>query len=473
MSFTASFGTVWKAHNSTLQGSHNLEVPVTLKEDCSVLNPSLLVDLTASQIFGDGTLNHCFISQFHRYYFVVNWTWERGLWRADCSVDVLATWRGAIGASRQYILRSSAESDGTVYDTMYPTKNAITDTYVSTGSPWTLTGGYYVVGIINKQGSQFGAVNYYGFTPGQFSALCDKLFGTDYLSSTEIEDITKDITLETWKSLYNPFQYIVSCVYIPCDISDKLQAATVYVGYWSMGLQAGQLVSVQPARVSLSLPWSGTHPDAARGDYVYCGPYTETDLDIQPFGHIQLPADLVYKNQGVLCQIEVDVITGLGTCFVGGRATPYTTLQCMVGVPIQMAQMSRDYLGTAATALSGITSTVGAALTEGPTGLKVLGAVSSAVSAIDSTVRAQVPRLSTLGSTGGFSALVALPVLVIRFRALVGDDPNRLGRPLCQEKTIADIPGYILCNNAKINTNGTDDENQKIVSLMNGGFLYE
>lgn len=469
MAILAKFGVVMKKHNSTLQGSHTLEVPVSLKENSSIMSPSFLVNLSSSQIFtASGTLNHVYIQHFSRYYYISNWTWENGVWRADCTVDVLATWRSIIGGSSQYILRASADSDGAVFDSMYPVKNVITENYQAVPSPWTISGGYYVVGIINKQGSSFGAVNYYAFTPGGFSTLCDKLFGSDYLSSAEISAIEQDMSMETWKSLYNPFQYIVSCIYIPVDISSRLTSATVYVGYWSLGITAGKLTNVQPVSTTLTITWTGTHPNAGRGTYVYCGPYTETDLDIQPFGHVQLPSDIVYADGGVTLAIEVDVITGVGTCYVGGRAAPYMMMQSMVGVTIQMAQMARDYMGTATTAITGVAGTVGAALSG-----DIAGAIASGASAIDSTVRSQVPRLSTLGSTGGFSALTTPAILIVRFRSIVDEDNNRLGRPLCKERTISDIPGYVLCENAAVNTRGTSEENSMIVDYMNGGFFYE
>lgn len=470
MALNANFGVVYKKHNSTVQGSHTLEVPVSLKDYSSIMTPSLIVNLSSSQIFtSSGTLNHVYIPHFGRYYYVANWTWENGVWRADCTVDVLATWKSIIGSSSQYILRASADSDGTVFDSMYPVKNAITETFNAVSPPWTVSDGYYVIGIINKQGSAFGAVNYYAFTAGGFSTLCDKLFGSDYLSSTEIAAIEQDMSMETWKSLYNPFQYIVSCVYVPVDISSRLTTATVYVGYWSLGLTAGKLVDVRPVPVTLTLTWPATpHPNESRGTYVYCGPYTEVDLDVQPFGHVQLPSDIVYADGGVSLAIEIDVITGVGTCYVGGRGSPYMTMQSMVGVTIQMAQMARDYMGTATTAISGVAGTVGAALSG-----DIAGAIASGASAIDSTVRSQVPRLSTLGRTGGFSALTTPVILIIRYRAIVDEDNNRLGRPLCKEKTISTIPGYILCENAAVNTRGTSEENSMIVDFMNGGFYYE
>ena len=120
MSFNVLFGTVYKRHNSTFRGasgSHWLSLACTLKEECSINSPSLLVDIAGTQLAANGnTLNHCYIAYFDRYYFIDNWTYERGRWRADCSIDVLATWRDTIGNSSQYILRSASDSDGTVFD---------------------------------------------------------------------------------------------------------------------------------------------------------------------------------------------------------------------------------------------------------------------------------------------------------------------------------------------------------------------
>ena len=101
------------------------------------------------------------------------------------------------------------------------------------------------------------------------------------------------------------------------------------------------------------------------------------------------------------------------------------------------------------------------------------GAISNAVSGIDSTIRAQVPRLSTMGANGGFASLVQAPVTIYTYYDLVDDDNDRLGRPLCRHRTISDIAGYILCENASVETGGTFEENQEISRLMNGGFYYE
>ena len=474
MSFNVLFGTVYKRHNSTFRGasgSHWLSLACTLKEECSINSPSLLVDIAGTQLAANGnTLNHCYIAYFDRYYFVDNWTYERGRWRADCSIDVLATWRDTIGNSSQYILRSASDSDGTVFDSMYPVKNVITTSYSNDTNPWNLYGGTYVVGTISGNGMGVGCVGYYALNSQQFRDLCNYLFG--YVGQNgyfDVTEITKDMTLDTFKAIYNPFQYICSAMYLPFSLAGMNPSQqNIDVGYWNIPVQGGRLVTITPYTTTRTLTWSGTHPNDNRGDYVYCNPYTRVDLDFQPFGHFQLPSDIIYARGGIELGIRVDTITGKGTCYIGGVVEPIMTVEAQVGVPIKLSQMATDYLAVASTVTQGVANTVGSIMKG-----DVAGAISNAASGVDSAIRSQVPTMSTMGNNGGFSALTQAPVAVFTYYSLVDEDNTRLGRPLCKQRTINTLSGYILCENASVETGGTYEENQQISQLMNTGFYYE
>lgn len=466
MALECVFGATNKKHNSTYTGLHEVATSIVLKENCSVTNPSVLVDLTAAEIFNihGETLNHAYIPQFKRFYFVDNWTWERGRWRADMSVDVLATWKDEIGASSQYILRASNDSDGTILDTMYPTKNVISERQDSAPSPF--GNGSYVIGVIGNTAWN-GAVSYYAFSSSEFASLSSYLFGDSGVY--DFNEITQDISRETWKSLYNPFQYIASCMYIPMDISaNMIGVANVHAGYWTLPIRPQVLSTGLPVQESFSIPWAGTHPDEARGNYVYCNPYTQVDFSFPMFGFTQLPSDIVYKQGGVSGTISVDLVTGEGTLYLGTSNFPYCVLKAQVGIPIKIAQMTTDVMGTAITAASGVAGTVGAALSG-----DIAGAISTGISAIDSTVRAQVPRLSTMGGAGGFSSLIYPPRAVYRYYKLVDEDNTHLGRPLCAKRRIDTLGDYMLCEGAAVDTTGTFEENKMISNLMNTGFYFE
>lgn len=458
MAIVVQFGKVAKKNNSTYTGTFTKSLYCILKESCSVLTPSIFVQTTNPSAY-----NYCYIADFSRFYYINNWTYERGRWLAECSVDVMATYKDQIGASTQYILRASNDSDGSIMDTMYPTKNVISERQASATSPW--RDGIYVIGVVASR-SINGAVSYYAMTTSEFSSLCSYLFGG---SIYDFNEITQDITRETWKSLYNPFQYIVSCMFIPMDISANYgHYINVRVGYWDIPVSGYTLSSRIPVEEGFVIPWTGSHPDDARGDYVYCNPYTQVDFSFPAFGFVQLPSDIVYKQGGVVGNVSVDIITGEGTLYLGDTTFPYMVLKAQVGIPIKLAQMSTDVMGIATTAVSGVAGTVSKALSG-----DIAGAIANGASAIDSTVRSQVPRLSTTGSSGGFSSLIYPPRAVFRYYKLVNEDNTRLGRPLCQHKRISDIGGYLLCENAAVNTPGTMEESQRVQAIMNAGFYYE
>ena len=71
------------------------------------------------------TWNYLHIPSFGRYYFINDWTVSGDFWTAHCTVDVLASFKSAIGESEQYVLRSSAENNPNLTDTMYPLQSAV------------------------------------------------------------------------------------------------------------------------------------------------------------------------------------------------------------------------------------------------------------------------------------------------------------------------------------------------------------
>ena len=64
----------------------------SLRGESSVINPSFLIEHSNPSGF-----NYCYISDFGRYYFITNITSVRtGIWRIDCSVDVLMSFKTQI-----------------------------------------------------------------------------------------------------------------------------------------------------------------------------------------------------------------------------------------------------------------------------------------------------------------------------------------------------------------------------------------
>lgn len=76
--------------NKTLGTS--LELTGALRGESSVVNPSFLIEDSNPSLY-----NYCYIEDFGRYYFITNITSVRtGIWKIDCAVDVLMSFRTEI-----------------------------------------------------------------------------------------------------------------------------------------------------------------------------------------------------------------------------------------------------------------------------------------------------------------------------------------------------------------------------------------
>lgn len=455
MGISVEFYTFSKNSNSTKQPNGNGTVySCNLIEPCSVVNPVIALAIQ-SKPYG---FNYAKISEFGRFYFVNDWTYSGGRWIATLNVDVLASWKSYIGSQRQYILRSSARSDGNIIDTLYPTKNVVSrDFSIGEGAEgeifkYSITDGSFIVGIINADSSAIGCVSYYQFSNSQFRALCDKLMGT----TDWMYDGIDEISLELTKVLFNPFQYIASCMWFP--FAGGGGGSTVKYGWWDLGVGASK-ISGNPfgLGVSFTVP---KHPQSGRGSYLNGAPFSRYYIDWPCFGRIALDANIVKDVETIVASVYIDPISGIGTLRISPNAIPLYTQQAQIGVPIQLAQMAVDYGGVASSVASGISSALR---------LDVAGMFNSVGNAIESAM----PQLSTTGKNGSISAYRFQPMLCAEFYNVVDDDNTHLGRPLCIDTTPQSIPGYLLCADVEIDAPCTRPENDSIVSYMEGGFYYE
>lgn len=97
----------------------------SLRSESSVLNPSFLIETTNPTGY-----NYCYIQAFSRYYFITNITSVRnGLWRIDCAVDVLMSFRAQILALNVIVDRATSDDEqymsGEPWQTTVKTKTDI------------------------------------------------------------------------------------------------------------------------------------------------------------------------------------------------------------------------------------------------------------------------------------------------------------------------------------------------------------
>lgn len=466
MSFNVRFWTFTKKYNSTKRPVTDEGTLYTcvIKDGSSIVNPKIELNLGMSA--NPSAHNYCRIASFDRYYYIREWSFDKGLWTATLATDVLATYKDEIGAASLYMLRASNEKNGRIVDNKYPCK--VNCDYDSTVLTYPYTSGCYVVGVVSGLGG-FGSITYYVLDQTNLTKLVKALV-EDVIDTSNGFSLS-DASFALQQSVVDPIQYIKSCVWIPFDASDITTiplAMDLEVYGWKFAGVSGRLMAGVKTQKSYTFA-TKKHPDTnARGNYVNASPYTHATLNFAPFGTIELDTTVICDVSQIRTDLDIDTLTGQGILRVFANNILLNELKTQVGVPIQLSQITRDYLGAAQSAVGGIAGAVGSAMAG-----NVAGAISSAVSGIGDSIRALVPRSQTIGSNGCFTNVQYQPRLDFQFFRPVDDDNDHNGRPLCATRQVSALGGYMLVQDGDVPIAGTVGEGDAVKAFLESGFYYE
>ena len=514
MAMTVDFWGFGKPENSTaIPATTPLKTynTVELKDNCSVVNPTLKIkEPIATNVT---SWNYCKIHEFDRYYYVTDWFWNNGIWIAELQVDVLASFQTLIGLHSFYILRSQQDSqgnnlyDGNIVDGTYPC-TAGAPTYINSSLTNPFAGKYgtsdatYIVGIINKSAS---GVQYYAFDWLSFKYFCQALFN---YSSGWVNINPSEISEDLQKALINPFQYVVSCFFLPMDVDWFYNngvgtwTSTIEFGWWSVTLTGGMGGRLLPSGVLYSFTNSITipkHPSAStRGAYLNLNPYSIYTLRYYPFGTFDIDSEAICNWNTLDLYTDIDVCTGKAilTLAVAGKSNPIRTIETSVAVPIPTASVNVDMmsLGTKSTAIVAGASAV-SQLGAGSSGNWFQNAWSNAkefvgnvragnwgaigagakevVNNILSSAMASKATAEITGQQGSYTLFDTQSLtLTGRFLPIASEDLPHRGRPLCQTRMINTMRGFIQCADADVSIPCTDREKMAIRSYLESGFYY-
>lgn len=453
-----NFYTFQKNPNSTKQpGKADEVLNIALIEPTSIVNPSIALTHKNPTAY-----NYAYIPEFKRYYFVNDWTFSGSRWIAHCTCDVLASWKADIGASEQYVVRSAAESNGRLMDTLYPALSRPVISVTDGENPFNPNFGRYVVGIVNGDSGGQGVVNYYVFTDSQFRSFAAYMMGSSAWLTSGIEDVEEDLV----KAFVNPFQYIASCMWFPFD-NFAGSARTVRFGWWTSDVSASGLAEKYHVfNTEISLP---NHPQISRGVYLNSAPYTKRFLQWSPFGKIPLDTQALANVSTVRISTLVDAVSGEGIITISANTggivnTVFDMARAQIGVPVTIGQMSQK-LTTAGAATS-----IGGALASWIGGADSIGVLSS----VGNALSAQSQEVRVSGSNGGSAGIVAdYPKIVHEFITIADEDNEHRGRPLMTKRILSSLSGYTACDNAELESECTANELNTIKGFLNGGFYYE
>jgi len=445
-----------------------LELPIDIKYPTDILHPELMLNFSESP----DDFNYLYLPAFHRYYWLNGWqSVSNGLWSVTGTVDELASWRDEILDLDLYVLRAASEGDGRIIDNLYPAVADVTRQILySDASPWGVESGTVGVYVVSICGS--GETAYYIFAPSEYKQFFDKLLGDDYIDSVMSY-------LPDWETVYpqaplqiNPLQYVAGVKWFPFTSLSGVPVTPVSSIPVGLGSVAQTAYKLAPLAVTTAydrtIPINSIHPQSARGVYLNLAPYSHIQAYVPPFGLVTINPATALAAQSVRLTIAVDLRSGDGALrLLTPDGAVETELHAPVGVSVAIGQtLTAGYgLLDAAGAAAGI----GASIMSG----NVVGAITGATSAIGNVIASQVPTSRTIGSPESIGALRGPLVVYSDHYAVAEEDITHRGRPLCANRRLGDLTGYVLVADADFTIPCTEEENNQIRAFLEGGVFIE
>lgn len=475
-----------------------------LKGQTSIVSPSLIINGVPAA--WNPMWNYCYIPGFDRYYFINNWTWLNGVWECETVCDVLASFKTAIGNMSEYVMRSSAESDGLIEDSAYLTKAQVTTNMQQLPEFYVraMTAGFYVVGIIGKDSTATqGAITYYQMTPAEMARLREYMLSDTFLTDQGLRNLTDFVPADATKVIYNPYQYIVSCQWFPfpltaIDAAFKTAVSTINFGWWNTGTgftayRINANAPVYTRAEDISIP---SHPQISRGEYLNHAPYTIRILRMTPFNEVQIPDQYLETGDHITIELQCDFITGMAALLIYAKTSSnvvkmlITRQTVKLGVDIQLAQVGADFLGARTEFINqkaGLVEGIKGSLSKvdlssywamvGSAGMALGESLIQKdiydINSLNSYMKAAAPQLLTSGSNGSMLMFAQNNYMCTTFYIITDEDNAQLGKPLCKIRTLNTIPGYITVMNPDVSLSCFEAERSLIIQFLTSGFFYE
>lgn len=459
------YGNFSKRRNSTKQPTGGTSKTVVLKEGTSVMKPSFL--LTSPVL----SWNYC--SAFGNYYYIRDIVLETNdLFRVECELDVLATFKNYIGNYSTLISRASADDDLDVIDSIYPAKAQPTTKRAAISNPGLFTAtqsdGCYVIGTIGNKGQHVYVMSQY-----YFDLFCFRLFPVLGTDTDYVDFLRAEVSQAVACGLSNILNNVTFLRWLPISysfISGLLtHTAHVYIGNWDLVTPAEELVGSTVAQVlGTTLTFAARDDAGARGRWEYLAPFANYSVYIPPFGLITLDAAyVVASGREVYADIMANVMTGNVTLRLYYSLGAHGVKMAGVYNANVAAEMKA---GGGSYNLAGMAAGVGTAIANYAT-----ENYAAMVGSIATAAAAAIPQTSQVG--GGVSG--PTPDIAEAWYAYatyydpIEENNAELGRPLAKVKTINTIAGFVKCANASLAIPGHAEEMSEVNGFLNSGFFYE
>lgn len=473
---------------STTEGATLIE-NVNLKAPCTLRNP-----VFALQGIPNFDGNYLYVPDWERYYYVdsIEFT-NSNIVTLSCSIDVLATYKTSILSTNAYVVRSSVKRDSSITDSFYVSKTG--KNYLENNFQFIdpSLSGMYVVGIVGKRqgtsGSITGATQYVWMSQDMLAQLMNFLFNPDNFSDEIVDNVVK--------TFFNPFQYIVDCLYFPFQLTLS-ESVSLSLGWFEPKTDAGYNITCTPiVSPQYIKAQGGENINIPRpistdvNDYRNYAPYTNYRLYIPYAGWIEIDSALLKQDTQLNIDTMVDVPSGTMMVKISGTQSDniITTIECNCGahVPIAQSTIMQNTIGTVTSAIgagaSGIskfTNFLADIANDNEAGRNFaskMRALGSGADSVSDAVGEMSGQISTKGSLGNISErfFEYNCRLVCEYYSVVTMDNNDFGSPYCVPETLSQHSGgYIVCKGPHFqNGSATREDIADVESYLEGGVYLE
>lgn len=460
------YSNFYKRQNSTLRPSGGTVKDVFLKNDCSIQNPTFILDGI------DNSINYVkwqAPNSFDRYYYVSDIKLRNdNIYEMSCSLDVLATFRTDIGNTAAYI-EYCADSNETTLPDMRLTQKPEIEVYRNdnASSIFSSTDYTYLLQVIGDVDSGMPYTQLYDITPYNLSLLVDGIMGTF------LNDLKDQFTSAS--------NCIVSLKILPISRSNIPSVANQYVklGRTDTQIAANRVdAKTMTGVLSVTIPWPAS-------DFRRLSPFTQIKLFLPFVGYVDISPSDVFNYDS----IEIGYVIAFSTRQVTYRlrATSNTLNNADIGiysanigydVPISTYQSNAGgavsalvggAIALAGTAIAGAAGAAGAGATAATTGVSTI---------VNTTIACLQKTASQTGSFNGagFEKIASNPFIVLTYRDTIIDPAAAkliIGRPYGKTGLISQHSGFIKCVAASVSCDGMASDRESINSYLNSGFYYE
>lgn len=497
MSISVIFSNDSKRENSTKQLSMNISHNCNFKNGCSMLNPTLLLEL-----YDDAFPDYTAFKIGNRYFNVTNIQSVRNnLFEITGKVDVLATYKQQILASTQYVSYSSISGGEWLADTRIPVlKNAQTSRINSVDASFlrqSLISGHYLLSVLGKTG-----VDLFAVTRDTINAMIeglqdwrdDQIVGLgrilDEVTSGDLTEMTKAaaetsiVTGFIGNSYEVAVQCIRSCHWVPFDLP-LMSNTPLYLGDYPVkdsngNTLYGQKVAsmVRGDSQSISIPWHYSDYRRAICENVY--------LYLPFVGMVALNVDEIINDTAITIKWSIVPADGqiAYEVLAGGKVIGTYGGNCKIEIPIGINQKAS--LGEIATTLfkglektvtAGVRSATSVAPSRKAEGLteSIFSGIDTAYSTIDTAMSSTPTTIGGMGGGAGFLLDRSYKCFTVSHPTVIEPSAMRqtMGIPTMKPLQLSTCIGFCQCTNAHVEISGTSSERDAIDYYLNSGFYIE